>query len=379
MNRQHCFRLKHALVALLMSLCICCGIVRRAIAAAPWEVFAPVPKVDADPQNSYPVAESNGPWMIMAATFQGDSADEQARQLVYEFRSKYHLPAYTHTKSFDFTQRVQGRGLDPRGNPKMMHYQQDKMLKETAVLVGDYNTVDDPAAQKVLAKIKQLDPDCIHADKDKPSTLQAAFNQLQQPFLAANNEKKIKGPLSHAFICTNPLLPPEYFTTKGVDNLIVEMNKDVPNSLLDCRGQYTVKVATFTGVVLLNQKKIDEVEHGKRMGSRLEEAAEKAHKLSTALRQKGYEAYEFHDRESSIVCVGSFAALGSQGADGKFVLNPTIELIIKTFGPDPHSVTSGNIQPKSLDGIPFDVQPVPIEVPRRSIGADYQRSMLSER
>ncbi len=82
------------------------------------------------------------------------------------------------------------------------------------------------------------------------------------------------------------------------------MNKDVPNSLLDCKGQYTVKVATFTGAVLLDQKKIEEVEHGKRMASRLAEAAEKAHKLTTALREKGYDAYEFHDRESSIVVRG---------------------------------------------------------------------------
>ena len=167
-----------------------------------------------------------------------------------------------------------------------------------------------------------MQPDALKdADSDANQPL-SAFRQLQQPFLAADSDKKIKGPMGHAFIATNPLLPPEFFATKGVDKLVLEMNKDVPNSLLDNKGQYTVKVATFTGAVLLDQKKIEEVEHGKRMASRLAEAAEKAHKLTTALREKGYDAYEFHDRESSIVTVGSFESVGSQNIDGQFNVHP---------------------------------------------------------
>ncbi len=260
-----------------------------------------------------------------------------------------------------------------------MRYQQAEMLKEVAVLVGDYNTVDDPGAQKTLAKLKQMQPEALKdLDKDANQPL-SAFRQLQQPFLSADSDKKIKGPMAHAFIATNPLLPPEFFATKGVDKLVLEMNKDVPNSLLDCKGQYTVKVATFTGAVLLDQRKIEEVEHGKRMASRLAEAAEKAHKLTAALREKGYEAYEFHDRESSIVCVGSFESVGSQNIDGKFNIHPTVQKIMKTFGADPAGLTGGAPKPKSVDGVPLDIQPTPIEVPRRSIGTDYQRSMLSDR
>jgi hypothetical protein len=260
-----------------------------------------------------------------------------------------------------------------------MRYQQAELIKEVAVLVGDYNTVDDPGAQKTLAKIKQMEPDSLREGAQKGDKSPTALQQLEQPFLPADSEKRIKGPMGHAFIATNPLLPPEFFATKGVDKLVLDMNKDVPYSLLDCKGQYTVRVATFTGAVLLDQKKIDEVEHGKRMESRLAEAAEKAHKLTTALRQKGYEAYEFHDRESSIVCVGSFESVGTQGIDGKFNIHPTIQKIMKTFGPDTTGVAAGEMKPKSIEGIPFDPQPSPIEVPRRSISADYQRSMLSDR
>jgi hypothetical protein len=34
---------------------------------------------------------------------------------------------------------------------------------------------------------------------------------------------------------------------------------------------------------------------------------------------------------------------------------------------------------KDLDGIPFDIQPMPVEVPRRSIGADYDRPFFGLR
>ena len=51
--------------------------------------------------------------------------------------------------------------------------------------------------------------------------------------------------------------------------------------------------------------------------SALEEAGEAAHKLVEVLRNQGYEAYEFHDRGSSIVTVGSFDSVGTPRADGK--------------------------------------------------------------
>ena len=123
-------------------------------------------------------------------------------------------------------------------------------------------------------------------------------------------------------VVTNPLLPHEFFAGKGVDKLVLEMNKDVPDSLLDCPGKFSIQVATFTGTVLIDQKKVAEVEQGKPMKSQLVEAAEKAHKVTLELRRKGYEAYEFHDRDKSIVCVGSFDSVGALRPDGVFVIDP---------------------------------------------------------
>jgi hypothetical protein len=175
-------------------------------------------------------------------------------------------------------------------------------------------------------------------------------------------------------------LPKEYFAARGIDKLVVEMNKGVDNSLLDCRAKYSVKVATFNGSVLIHQGQIREVEKGKPLESRLAQAAEKAHKLTTELRKKGWEAYEFHDRESSIVCIGHFDTVGMPRADGKIEIDPDIHKIMDTFGASKEGLAAGeSLKPKHLVGIPLDIQPIPVEVPKRSISADYQRSMRAER
>jgi hypothetical protein len=166
------------------------------------------------------------------------------------------------------------------------------------------------------------------------------------------------------------LLPTEYFVPKGIDKLVLEMNKGVKYGLLECKKRYTVKVATFTGHVVLDQKKIEEIERGRPVKSRLADAAEKAHQMTVALREKGFEAYEFHDRYSSMVTVGSFDSVGTPRSDGKIEINPQVHTIMTHFGPDtkkdPAKPTA-----QSLIGIPFDLQPMPVEVPQRSISSDY--------
>lgn len=365
-------------------------------AAAPWQALVPFKKVDVDPNSSYPVAQTNGPWMIMATTFHGEDAETKAQALVYELRSKYKLPAYTYSKTFDFTKPERGRGLDRYGKPKQMRYQEAKVVKEVAVLVGDYDTIDDPAAEKTLKKIKSLTPACL---KDEAADSQSKSKGWFVSGATVNRNKK--GPMGHAIVATNPLLPPEYFNSKGVDRLVLEMNKEVEHSLLDCPGKYTVKVGTFTGAAVIDERKIDEVNRGKSMASKLEEAADMAHRMTKRLRQMGVEAYEFHDRTQSIVCVGNFAVAGMPREDGGFDVNPAILEVMRTYGPEktvtaagvamhPKSIGPSGITVHAKDGdgskvqnakaeIFFDIEPEVMEVPRRSIASDYQRSMLNQR
>ena len=53
--------------------------------------------------------------MIMATTFSGEGAEEQAQELVYELRKEYKLPAYSYQKKFEFSKPVEGKGLDTHG------------------------------------------------------------------------------------------------------------------------------------------------------------------------------------------------------------------------------------------------------------------------
>lgn len=352
-------------------------------AAPPWAKMVLFKHLEAKENEMYPISDQNGPWMIMAATFSGEGAEDQALQLIYELRKQFKLPAYSYQKKFEFSKPVRGIGLDPQGEQPMMRYQRDKDFVEIAVLVGDYPTVDDSEGQKVLKRLKFARPKSLDVEAGKSTNqslagFRALQRQVMQALLPEDSDELKRGPMSNAFVVTNPILPSEYFVPKGVDNFVLDMNKGVPHSLLDCPERYSVRVATFTGhAVILDQKRLDAMEKGQMPRSYLEDAAKSAHLLTEALRKKGYHAYEFHDRSSSIVTVGSFSTVGTRRDDGKIEINPAIHTIMRTFGAET-TVEPGKApevgKPKKLVGIPFDVQPVPVEVPRRTLSSAYSRT-----
>ena len=102
--------------------------------------------------------------------------------------------------------------------------------------------------------------------------------------------------------------------------------------------------------------------------SRLIQAAENAHRLTEALRRQGWQAWEFHDRESSVVCVGSLSQLTIEQQDGSQQPHPEIIRIKNGLGPDPDKLALGTILPKRINGILLDVDPRPIDVPRSPLG-----------
>jgi len=363
--------------------------------------------VEADPNHHYPLSKSNGPWMIMVATFGArggrDAAESdrlrqeafaQAQELVHELRRDYKLEAYTFVRRSDASEGAQGRGVDPRGRPRRMRYQHKPSAEEIAVLVGNYPAVDAAEAERDLRIVKDIEPkvlDLEHLQAQGRRTYQqlVAYRLSQKTItpeqfklanpatwmqaakvakgVQFNNVTREYGPMGSAFITRNPMLPAEETRGPQVDRVVYDMNKDVKHSLLNCPGKYSVQVATFTGAVILDQKRIRELESGKtHMESRLDEAAMRAHQLTEALRLKGYEAYEFHDRGASIVTVGSFESAGTPRADGKLEMNPEMLRIVREFGPDP---LTG--RPKAIINIPLDLQPAPVLVPQRSLAADY--------
>ncbi|MFM8434141.1 MAG: hypothetical protein ACKOBP_02190 [Planctomycetia bacterium] len=306
----------------------------------------------------FPLSEKDGPWLVLAATFRGEGARDDARRLVQELRRDHRLEAYTHEKSFDYTGEQQGLGLNPDGTPKKMRYANSGQVIEVAVLVGDFASFDDPRGQKMLATIKGLHPKALSGDAGKSRS----FSDFRR--MIGLDKNAAKGPMHLAFVIPNPLLPEDYFSRQEVDRFVVEMNADVTHSLLDCPGRYSVRVATFTGAGTFDQKAIAGGDDDVKLESRLAEAADKAHRLTQALRHSGWQAWEFHDRESSIVCVGSIDQLAVPQADGTAAVHPEVVRIVRELGPDPAKLATGAVMPRMIDGILLDVKPKPIDVPR---------------
>lgn len=366
-------------------------IAASSVFAAPWQMIT-FKKVEADPNKPYPLTDTNGPWMIMVTTFRGEDGEQRSHQLVLELRKSYKLAAFVTKKTFDYND-TGARYINPYGERKRMVYLNEKTYEEYVVLVGDYRSVDDPEGKKTLAMLKSAEPDCMK-NPGKPNDNSFDKMRRQAEEMLTGAASKPRGPLAGAFITTNPLLPHDYYAPKGIDKFIVDLNKGIAHDLLDCKGRYTVKIATLTGHVEIDQRKISEME---RAGNKdklegdddpLVMATRKAHALTEQLRKDGIEAYEFHDRYSSIVTIGSFMSVGNPRPDGKTEINPQMYEIIQKYGQDPKKLTALGGADQSycksrtvtIDGKPhvvlLDVSPTPVEVPQRSIGADYQQTTM---
>ncbi|HEY1068899.1 MAG TPA: hypothetical protein VGE52_22450 [Pirellulales bacterium] len=338
-------------------------------------------RVEADPKKPYALTyeeTSDAPWMIMAASFSSEGGKQQAHELVIEIRKTLHVEAWVFEKVFDFSQGAQAKTVDRFGN-NHARYARDGQRLETAVLVGRFASVDDPRAAKLLDKIKHTDFEslALKAGKQDFMSLGRLRNEQRAYNLARNDEEQIKkGPLGRAFVTTNPLFPDEYYKQSGVDPLVVKINADVQYSLLKAPGRYTVKIATFTGMVLIDPKRVAALGTANQgINNRLAEAAEKAHNLTMALRAKGVEAYEFHDVSLSMVTVGSFQDVGQVRADGKTELYPQIVQIMNAYGAT--DMTTGKVgMPKQIvKGIQCDIQPQLVEIPKQRVvtTADRER------
>jgi hypothetical protein len=366
---------KRCYLCLLLAVVLSQGVAGTAWAVKPWEMLIPFKRVDAAKDKEYRLTEEHGPWMILAASFAGPGAEQQARQLVFEIRRDLNVEAYIHQETYDFTQPVQGLGLNRYGGPKRMRYANSARFDELAVLVGNYSDVNDPAAGRMLDRIKHARPDCLDIDKNESTTQRFIGLRDLHRRLSPNTDRREQGPMRSAFVTRNPLLPQEFFVPDGIDPLVERINRDLPHSLLKNKGRYTVRVATFRGSSTM---KLDEIRRqGQGLPSKLEEAEMNAHNMVKALRKQGVEAYEFHDRYESIVTIGSFASMGRDLPDGQLELDPRIIDIMNQYGAQQRQLPGQaqvGLVPRELRGIPFDIQPMPIEVPQPSIATAYAPS-----
>ena len=398
-TRSHTASITHVLTLVVAFVAICGA---QRVAANPFvDRLLPGRRVEADPNADYTLTDQDGPWFVMAASLSGPDAERQARALTLELRKRYRLEAYTHAMTFDFTKRAAGHGVDRYGRPRQLRYQRDKEIHEIAVLVGHFTSADDAELQPTLKKIKHMQPDALNMDGQtgaRSGQSLGMMRRIQTALLPEDDERKSMGPMGHAFVTRSPLLSREYFVPKGVDTFVERMNKGVEFTLLDCPGIYTIKVATFNGA-----SRIEGASTGgrgtKNLQSKLARAAHDAHKLTIALRKRGFKAYEFHDRTQSIVTIGSFESVGTELPDGQMKYPSEIQAILRLCCAGnqpsilPEAATNrevrskmaranqmvsnvdavAGVHPKHLLGIPFDVRPAVYEVPKKSISSDYAR------
>jgi hypothetical protein len=373
--------------------------------------------------DGYSLTQDSGPWLIVAASFSGNGAEKQAHDLASELRDKFHLHAYVHEMDFKFKDDTDNNGK--YGSVNRRRLRRGDEVREIAVLVGDFASISGPDAKQMLTHVKSLEPAALNVDPDQTSQTLAEVRRSEDAALEKNGQSRRRGPMSQAFFTRNPLLPREYFVPKGVDKFVAQMNEGVEHSLLDCPGRQTIKVATFRGKTILQTSAKEDTATTSFWGSRkkddknpLIEAAENAHLLAKELRAHGFDAYEFHDRDESIVTIGAFAQVTQQLPDGRVVAIPEVQKIVQMFDAsfdtpaDPlsnigndsrtqrlveerqHEVNAklnsqqGQIVPgmnpkhvKILSGhgksvkveriIPMDVHPQVIDVPKRSVSSAY--------
>ncbi len=347
----------------------------------------------------------HGPWLILAATLSGEDAEQQATELANEIRRDLRLASYILEKTFDSsgvlgstTQLVNELDGSTTQYRAWTQYANGNSEKVFAVLVGEFSSTEDPRIKTTLEKIRTADPKTLRtpgadgqrADNPNEDSSNWLVQQYRSVIWSRTNRKtnQQKGPMGAAFVTRNPLLPEEFFQAPKMDDFVMNLNKQVQHSLLECPGDFTVRVASFYGFASTELISAGKSNEGGASNA-LDRAAEKANKLTLALRERGEDAYQFHDRFGSFVTIGSFdmKELGSEQPNGGFRYNPQILAIIEKYCgyrtvtvKDPGTGAVSNRQSlNSLDKVPFDIDGKPMAVPRRKTSRLYSGSLLGGR
>jgi hypothetical protein len=251
-------------------------------------------KIEAIKGKRYPLGKQHGPWMIMVASLSepppefrvdGPSKEQAADALVYELRKK-NIPAYV----FEQKEEIQPLNTINRGGRSVRREVRAKDHR-ICVVAGNYQTAEDTLAQKTMNWIKTFNPKelsehaVFHPTPGRPSVL------------------------SGAFLTINPMLSADEIAQRNTDPLLLKLNEGRKYSLLSNSGQYTLVVASFRGRAQLVSKPAD---NDFEIGKSLDEAGHNAEILCQALREqklhrgRQYDSFVWHERERSLVCVGSF-------------------------------------------------------------------------
>jgi len=335
------------LVSLITAAVVTAATFATACVAGPLDLVKNIGRtVEADPNKDYALTQAEGPYLIYVAAFSGPTARQDASTLVLELRKSFKWNAYVCEKTFAHDASKDFKSPQNPYFKTKYKYINSGAGTEFAVLIGNFLSLDDKQFEKTLAEVR----------KCKPTSLK---------------NKTLETPFAMAFGVSNPMLPPE--NQRGfVDPFIESINKNRPYTLLRNPRRYTVQIATFKGGSTyvkesgpwLGGSQVSSAglppSAGQKM-SELEKGEQATVTLCKALRERGVDAYEFHDRYASIVTVGSFDHYGQMMPDGTTKMDPLIQQIIQQYQ---GQVTGKSYNPVIINGIECDVMPKVIEVPR---------------
>lgn len=319
----------------------------------------------------FELRQEDGPWMILATTFVGENAKQQAMSAAGEIRHSLRLPAYIYREEFDFSKSEHDAQTRTR-----IRYVNPHHYEAYAVLVGEYDSIEHPNIERDLVNLKTAslsvyrDPNQVGKEIStrSPATTVKAFSHK----LFQSRKGRAKGPMANAFVTRNPMLTEDYFSQPKVDSFVRQLNEDIPFSLLKCNGKFTVVVGTFEGLGTIVDGKMEKKLKFEPSATRMGKFAKDADKMVHQLRKDGELAFQFHDRYRSLVTVGSFETLGRELPGGGFEYAPEIRRVMQKY-----SAFNAQAGARTIPGtrqiavnhaasIPFDVQPTPIAVPKSS-------------
>jgi hypothetical protein len=260
----------------------------------------------------YALTREHGPILIKVASFIGDEHLTYAVALATELRERHQLP----THIFRYQAKLEG-GMTKKEEEE---YEKQFLMKPRkfvpvneppinfVVLVGDFPSIEDAAAQKTLQRLRKIDVQSVPAkiwDQYRMSAIEDA-----------KGKAKKNQPLASAMLVPNPHPKAPKFQKSiapEVAKMIFELNSSSPFSIYENRHPYTLAVAQFSGTSVYGSND-KEKGLGVKMfgvkGSPLSEAAQQAISVADALRKLGWEAYVFHGQYASMVCIGGFPELG---------------------------------------------------------------------
>lgn len=354
--------------AALLALSLSITIVGSATAGPPslLKIFGKAKPIEE--ANSFLLREEDGPWLLLATTFVGDNAKSRAERTAIEIRQKLRLPAFIHKQDFDFT----GSTTERAGGIKRVRYANPHQYEAYAVLVGEYDSVNHGNIERDLGRLRKIQLDVFrdaeevlaeYNTKSPASTVKA----IGRHFFFKSKKDSKNGALATAFVTRNPLLPEDYFQQPEVDSFVRQLNEDRVFSLLKADGKFTVIVRTFSACGTIEGASNDG--KFKENIERLDKYVLDAERMVKTLREKGVEAYQYHDRTRSVVTVGTFDSLGREIPGGGFEYDPGIRRVVREYSAlnntnTHNTVGQRGIAANHIGGIPYDIQPTPIAIPK---------------